>query len=92
MRSIRIKPELSRRYSTKFEAILSISSHSIFFLFRPNEQEAAAALISSQTMEHVRVLKEINVADIQSYLANCKQEFETSQLYSAQRNEKFTDE
>jgi hypothetical protein len=30
--------------------------------------------------------------DIQKYLADCEQEFETSQLYSAARDEKFTDE
>lgn len=43
-------------------------------------------------MEHVKVLTNICVKDIQEYLVNCKQEFDTSQLYSSTRNEKFTDE
>ena len=43
-------------------------------------------------MEHVKVLTNICVKDIQEYLINCEQDFETSQLYSSTRNEKFTDE
>lgn len=36
-------------------------------------------------------LTNIPISEIQNYLADCKQEFETSQLYSAARDEKFTD-
>ncbi len=43
-------------------------------------------------MDCVKALTNIPINDIQKYLADCKQEFETSQLYSAARDEKFTDE
>jgi hypothetical protein len=42
-------------------------------------------------MDRVIVLSDIPVDDIQNYLVNCNQDFETSQLYSSLRNEKFTD-
>jgi hypothetical protein len=43
-------------------------------------------------MDSVKELSNIGIAQIQEYLAECKQGFETSQLYSAARDEKFTDE
>jgi hypothetical protein len=47
---------------------------------------------SSTKMDCVKELSNIGIAQIQEYLAECKQGFETSQLYSAARDEKFTDE
>lgn len=43
-------------------------------------------------MDRVKKLTGIDVGDIQAYLANCQLGFETSQLYSSARDEKFTDE
>jgi hypothetical protein len=40
----------------------------------------------------VKPLSNIPISDIQEYLVNSKKDFETSQLYSAARDEKFTDE
>lgn len=40
----------------------------------------------------VKPLSNIPISDIQQYLVNSKKEFQTSQLYSAARDEKFTDE
>ena len=71
-----------------------VSSHISFPLssLYPFSPPAYVIFRNIRKMEHVKVLKDIPVADIQNYLANCQQEFETSQLYSAARNEKFTDE
>ncbi|KAL9185543.1 hypothetical protein ACHAXT_003320 [Thalassiosira profunda] len=43
-------------------------------------------------MDRVKTLTGVPIGDLQSYLDNCNQEFETSQLYSSARDEKFTDE
>lgn len=43
-------------------------------------------------MEAVKSFSKLDVKKIQKFLADCDQHFETSQLYSSTRDEKFTDE
>jgi len=47
---------------------------------------------SDPSCQLVTPLSNIPICDIQEYLVNSKKDFETSQLYSAARDEKFTDE
>ena len=74
-------------------AIKDTESSKIYFChFFVGARATTINFLSPYTMDNVKVLKDIPVADIQEYLTNCKQEFETSQLYSSERNEKFTNE